>query len=510
MTRSTRNEASRRDLGRQLRGSGLLLAGRMLSKVVNLGVQVAIVRLLTKDDFGAFAYGLALVLSGELVVKFGLGRGANRFVPYHFERGERAEVMGTLAVAGATVVGLGAVGFAGLWWAAGQGWAGFPSGDGARVVLILSLLAPVQALDTLCIQALACFSRPRAIFFRKHVLGPGLRALAVAAVFVAGGSSGLLAWAYLGGGVIGLATCLHLTLRELRAHGVLPLPPSQWRVPWRPLLRFSIPLISSDLVFITLSFVTTVVLMRTHGEAAVASMRAVVPAAMLNVLVVQSFSILFVPGAMRTHARGDGPGLREHHWQSAAWATVLSFPVFALTFGVAPDVVPLLLGRAYADSAPLLALLALGHYLGVCLAFSGNTLQVLERTRVLVWIDGLTIALGAGLAWLLCPGLGALGAAVAVTVARVVGSLARFTALLQSGEVAPVPAHHKRIWRRVLAATVAIGVLGWVWQPPLVVQAGVAAALCLVLLRSTARSLDVARSFPELLRVPLFARVVGA
>jgi len=60
---------------KQLRGSSLLLAGRLLSKLVNFGVQVAIVRLLSKDDFGVFAYGLALVLAGELSIIGALAAG---------------------------------------------------------------------------------------------------------------------------------------------------------------------------------------------------------------------------------------------------------------------------------------------------------------------------------------------------------------------------------------------------------------------------------------------------
>src|SRR6056297_2247276 len=147
------------DVGRQLRGSSLLLAGRMISKLVNFGVQVAIVRLLSKEDFGVFAYGLAVILAGELVVKLGLGRGANRFVPYYAERGQKAEVMGTLALASGTIGVLGILGFAALWGVSSLSLRGFPTGEGARVVLILSLLAPVQAWDTIGIQTLACFSR---------------------------------------------------------------------------------------------------------------------------------------------------------------------------------------------------------------------------------------------------------------------------------------------------------------------------------------------------------------
>lgn len=503
-------DASQAAIGRQLRGSSLLLAGRMLSKLVNFGVQVAIVRLLTRDDYGAFAYGLALVLSGELVVKFGLGRGANRFVPFYVERGRNALVMGTLALVCSTIVVLGMLSFAVLWWVSGLSLAGFPSGSGATVVLILAVLAPIQALDTICIQTLACFSRPREIFFRKHVLGPGLRAVAVGIAFLAGSSSEVLAAAYLAGGLFGLLVCLHLSVRQLSLHGVLPLPVSAWRVPWRPLFRFSLPLMSSDLVFIALTFVTTVLLMQSHGEAGVASMRAVAPAAALNSLVAQSFSLLFMPAAMRFHARGERTPLRQHYWQSAAWVSVLSFPMFALTFGVAPGLVPLLLGEAYADSARVLALLAVGHYVGVCVGFNNEMLQVFERTRAIVWTDAMTIVLGVGLSALLSPTHGAFGVAVALTVARVASTLTRQQVLLRESGFQAVPRSQKSAWLKVAVAGLAIAALGWLWQPPFLGQLALVGGVTLLLLRSTARTLDIARSFPELLRVPLLAKVVGA
>ena len=496
-------------LGNQLRGGSLLLLGRMLSKLANFGIQIAIVRLLTKDDFGAFAYGLAIALAGELVVKFGLGRGANRFIPDYAERGQHAEILGTLALTTSVIVVLGSFSWALLWWISGLGWAGFPSGDGARVVLILAALAPIQALDTICIQTLACFSRPRTIFFRKHVLGPALRVSAVGVVFLAGGQTEMLAGAYFAAGFVGLVICIRLTLRELHTHGVLPLPYGQWRVPWKPLFRFSLPLLSSDLVFITLTGVTTVLLMATHGETGVAAMRAVVPAAMLNTLVAQSFSILFMPAAMRVRAQQDYSELRKHHWQSTSWVTVLSFPIFALTFGVAPDLVPILFGAEYADSASLLALLAFGHYLSVCMGFNGQMLQVLNRVRAIVWTDLISIVTSLTLAVLLCPQYGALGAAIAVTAARVFGSMGRQVVLLRSTEMHSIPRSQISVWLKVLVASLAIMSLGWFWQPPFLGQLAIIAALSLLLLRSTARELDVSNSFPELLRLPYLARLVG-
>ena len=59
---------------KQIRGSSLLLVGRVLSVGVNFGIQILIVRYLTKADYGAFAYALSLVALGSSIATFGLDR----------------------------------------------------------------------------------------------------------------------------------------------------------------------------------------------------------------------------------------------------------------------------------------------------------------------------------------------------------------------------------------------------------------------------------------------------
>lgn len=500
----------RAEVDRQLRGSSLLLAGRLLSKAVNFGVQVAIIRMLTKDDFGAFAYGLALVAAGELLVKLGLGQGANRFVPYYFERGEHAQMLGTLSLVTAMIAVLGTVGFGALWWISSLSPAGFPGADGRAVVLLLAWLAPIQALDQVCVQTLACFSRPWQILIRKHVLGPAFRVLAVLVAFVAGGSPAVLAGAYLAGGLIALLISLHLVVKELYAHGVLPRPIAQWRTPWSELVGYSLPLVSSDLVAVVLTGVTTVLVMATSGEAEVASLRAVTPAAALNLLVVQSFGILFLPGAARLFARNDMAGLNQHYWESVGWVAVLSFPIFAATFCVAPKLVVLLFGAPYAESATVLAILSVGSFAGVVTAFSSESLQVLKRTRVLLWSNIAVMVVSVALAALLCPEFGALGAAVAVTVARILGVTIRQTALMRSREMRTAPHTIRDIWAKLFLATTAASIVGWIWQPAFVIQGVLLVIVCLWLLRACARAIDIGRTFPELMRVPLLGRWMTA
>ena len=193
----------------------------------------------------------------------------------------------------------------------------------------------------------------------------------------------------------------------------------------------------------------------------------------------------------------------------AAWVAVLSFPLFGLTFAIAPGFVPIVFGAAYASSAELLAILAIGHYVSVCMAFNSETLQVFERTRAIVQTDFVVIAIGAVLAVLLCPEFGALGAALAVTVARLAGAVGRQFVLLRTPGMRGVPSGQTGVWMKLALATAIAAFVGWVWQPNFIAQIAILGVVSLALLRSTAGRLDLAASFPELLRVPLVARVVG-
>ena len=97
------------DVRRQIRGSSMLFAGRLMAMVVNFGVHVLIVRYLSKTDYGAFAYAMSLVNMGHSVADFGLHRAVSRFVPIYHEQEEYKKLVGTITLAVLTVLSLGLV-----------------------------------------------------------------------------------------------------------------------------------------------------------------------------------------------------------------------------------------------------------------------------------------------------------------------------------------------------------------------------------------------------------------
>lgn len=485
------------------RGSAILLAGRMLSKVINFFIQVAIVRLLTKDDFGAFAYGLAIVGAGEVAVKMGIGLAANRYIPHFYENKQNAHLLGTLAAVALTIIVLSVLGYGALWTLTTLQLAAIPAGAGGLVVLTLALLAPINAVDQVCVQTLACFSRAKQIFVRKHVVAPLLRLTAVIVAFIADGRVEVLAGAYLAAGLVGVILCIHLVLKELFRQNILPLSWKEVVVPWRQLTSYGFPLISADLVPIVLTGVTTVVLMNAGGELEVASMRSVAPAAALNFLVAQSFAIMFLPTAARFFAREDQERFGQHHWQTTAIVSVISFPIFALTFGVAPDLVVLLFGYEYASAANVLAVLSIGTYISVAFSFAGQSLRVSNRTGSIFVSNVVLMAVAIGLGVILSGPLGALGAAVAVTIARVAGASIMQGFLVFTACVGPTPRYVVLLWIYLVGGAAIVGLIGWAWRPHFVVQLISLAFVSLIVVRIGSHFVDFEATYPELRKLPL-------
>jgi O-antigen/teichoic acid export membrane protein len=503
--------ATRAATRRQIRGSSLLLAGRLLSKGLNFAVQVLIVRALSRAEFGAFAWALSVVAMAETVVTFGLDRAVTRFVPIYHEGRDWRRMTGTVCLVLASLGGLGIATVLGVHAAAALLGERLVADPLARaLLLVLVFLAPVQAIDNVLVGLFAVFASPRAIFVRRYVLAPGLKLAVVGALLVGDFSVSFLASGYLAAGVLGMLWCAGMLLQVLRTEGLLePLRRGGLCLPWRPVLAFTVPLLSSDLLYTVMHFMDTVLLERFHGTGAVAGFRAVQPTAHMNALVVASFGTLYTPLAARLFARGDRAGLSHLYWQTALWIAVLTFPVFALTFALAEPLCLLLFGATYRDSATVLAVLAVGYYFNAALGMNGLTLKVYAKVGTVVALNlaAVAVCLLAGLA--LIPAYGALGAALGTAATLVLHNVLKQLALGWHTGVRLLEAGVLRVYARIALASAGLLALVLGGDLPLPLELGAAALASLWVLRGSARHLELEETLPELGRVPGLVRLIG-
>jgi O-antigen/teichoic acid export membrane protein len=496
---------------RQIRGSSLLLAGRMLSLAVNFATQVLIVRYLSKADFGAFAYGLSIVSLGEAFAVLGLDKAISRFLPIYEEQGAYGKLFGTLLMVGGTVLG---VGLAFVLLALGlHGFAGGDlGGNGAAitVILILICLSPIQALDDVLMGTFAVFSKPRAIFFRKYVLAPALRLAAVVLVVLSQNGVRELAVGYVVAGGLGVVLYLVMLAQTMRADGLLKrLDVPSLRFPAREVFGFALPLITVDLLFVVMNTTNVWMLERFGSATAVADYRVVQPAARLNVLVMTSFTLLFTPLAARLFAREDRQSIRELYWRTAAWIAVFSFPVFGLTFASAHELTVALFGDRYAAAAPILALLAVGYYFNAALGFNGLTLRVFGLVRYVVVISVAAAVANVAINLLLIPQFGAVGAGIGTCATLVIHNVLKQAGLRKGTGIGVFDREHLRVYGAIVGATaVLVGLHALIGPGPLVsvVLVAIVSALLVWFSRDC---LQVGDIFPELTRVPLLRRLLG-
>jgi O-antigen/teichoic acid export membrane protein len=492
-----------------LRGSSLLLAGRLLATAVAFLTQVLLVRHLSTADFGAFAYGLGVVVSARILVSLGHNRIITRFIAIYRERGDSGRLLGVLVMELLLIGSLGTALFLGV-VAAQDVLAGTVIDDRRTIAVlaILILLAPLEALDELAESLLAAYGRAGAILWRQHVLAPALRLGVVVTLIALDAGVMFLATGYVVATFAGLLLYVLVLRRLLHAEQVLGSERVRPTAPVREVFGYSLPLLTAEFVYISVNTVSVVVLGYFHGPGAVGRLRAVGPLAELNLLVRRQFLRLYLAQAARLYERGDLASLRATYVRTTAWLAVLTFPVLAVTVPFAEPVTVTLFGERYASSAPYLALLSLGFYVNAAAGFNAELLQAAGRVRRLVVANVVTIVVHVTLVLVLAYRLGALGVAVATTVALVVQNAINQTGV-RAVLGAAVPRPLARVYLAVVLATGLLGAVQMLAGLPLIGGLVLTVLATAVVLRATRDVLRLGETFPVLSRLPVVGYLVA-
>jgi len=496
---------------RHVRGSVLLLVGRLVSLVFTVLTQVVIVRALSKADFGVFAYAFALQAACRVLLSLGQGRVLSRFMTTYEEKQDFGRLFGSMLLAAGTIVVTSTVLVLSLLVFRGPLLGSILDDPRAiDVLLILIFLAPLEALDQVFVSLFAVFSEPTAIFYRKYVVTPALRLAVVTAIALTHGSVYLLALGYVLTSVLGNLIYLVLLVRVMRERGLSGrLRSTRVVVPYREVFSFSFPTMTSELVFLSTNLGSVVILGAYGGAKQVADFRAVVPAARLNQVVYQTFITMFLPMTARLHAREDHDGVRETYWHTSHFLAISTFPIFVMTTVFANRTTVTLFGERYASAAPAMLALSIGFYASVAMGFNTYVLQVYGRLRFLVMSNvGVAVA-SLGLAFALIPSYGATGAAWANGITLVLQNVVNQVVLMRTLRPGGRRLRHLAPYAVIGGAVLVLVAVRVVVDPGFVVALVACALVGLVVLRLTRHALALTSMFPELRKAPVLSPFVA-
>ncbi len=489
---------------KHIRGSGLLLSGRFLSIAINLLSQIIIVRYLSKNDYGVWAYTLALVGTASTLNCLGMDRTVGRFIAIYEEEGDAASVAGTIVLALGTMAAMGlamvalVIGFQSLLTDV------FIERIAVvNILLVLIALAPLNALDDLFEGLFSALGKPRIIFLRKYVIGPCLKLAAIVFTIATSSDVHTLAIAYVFAGMVGIFLYGVLMRDILQERNLIQyFRPGMFNIEYRRLLRFCMPVFTADMAGALRLSLVFVVLEYFHSLSNVAEYRAVMPIARLNTVALMSFSLMFLPMASRLFAQKNTALLREMQSHVALWVTVLSYPIFAVCIGLSTPLIVLLLGERYSSSAPVLAILAVGYFFQAVLGLDRQTLRALGKVRVLLYIEAIATIAVLIAALMLVPKFGAIGGAIATSATMIFYSCMNTIALWRFTGNNPLPWLYAKVY--LLAAACAFGL--WLVRPLIGIDSILISILltgftCMIVIFSCWKLLHFAEIFPEAIRL---------
>ena len=499
------NQEGKKDqIRKQIRGSSLLLGGRLLATGLNFAAQVLMVRYLSTSDYGALGYALSVVTMFQTFSMLQLQEVVVRFVPIYHEQEDYRRLLGTLFLTVCAVMFTSSLLIV-LFFAWPDLMRRFMSHEGLpiRMLAIMIFLVPVQAADAVFMALFASFASPKAIFFRRHVLAPSLILIAVLALIFSHSNVTFLAYGYVVANVIGVVANCVMLFGLLRNRGLLEhLHFSQMIVPVKDIFGYSFPVLTSSLVSMTIGSVGVFLLGYFHSSSEVARFRAVLPAAQLNNTVFMSFTMLYTPLASRLFAKRDFEGINALYWRTAVWMAVLTFPIFAATFCIAQPLVSVVFGPRYMSSGPILALLSLGFYFNVALGFNGLTVKVLGKLRYTVVINIIAAVANIVISLLLIPRYGAMGAAIATTATLFIHNLLKQFGLRLASGLSIFDSQYRSFYLLIAGSSFGLFAIQQFTSASVYVAGPLAALVSILVLAVARKKLRVSETFPELLRIP--------
>jgi O-antigen/teichoic acid export membrane protein len=494
-----------------VRGSSLLVVGRLVAQLADIGVLVILARYLSKSDYGALAYALSLIVLFKALALFELPNTLGRFLPIYREAGREDSVLGSVLAGVLLVAALGLalaigidIGIVGLHV--------HPTGDSTalRMAALLAFVIPIEALDVLLTSLFAVFAGARAIFVRQAILGPTLRIAFIVSVLALHADVRGVGIGYLCAGAAGVLTygvMLHSLLR--RQFGGARRLRIRMSFPVRELVFFAAPLLASTLVWTLMESSDSLLLGHFRSTEEVATFRAVMPLAVLNKGVILTFGLLYTPMIARLYARRRSTEISDAYWRSAAWVTLLTLPVFVLTFSFAHATTIGLLGEKYSGSVKIMAILAFGYFFHTALGYNGLTLRIYGKLRYSVVVDLFAAVMNVGVNILLIPPFGALGAAVGTTSTLVVHNVLKQWGLRRYTGISLFNLRYANIYALTFGIAVALLLVQLLVPSTLWLAVVIAVGAGLAVLRWGGATLDVRAVFPELARVPLLASLLA-
>jgi O-antigen/teichoic acid export membrane protein len=456
---------------RVFRGALWSTAALVTSVVVGLPLTVALVRLMPQEQYGAFAVGAAIAgllgAVGGLGLASGVARQASHALARDSETGanEVFRAGRRVALIAGTVITAVALGVAAVLHSVAHLRTAIPV-----LLALIPILAigPMLAATTGYLQARRRPARAESARILASLL---TFALSITALFLGVRDATVFAGFRSLGGIAGFGLMLFAVSRFTRRTDAV----AEGRVA-RDLLRFSIPMLLTGLMWNAIAQLDVVFLGANRGAGAAALYEPVTAMVEWIPVVFALAGAYLLPEVTAAVARDEPRKVAELYHATSRWGFAIASPFVGVVLVAPSAALTFLYGNAYADLGGVARILLVGSFIHVILGFNGLVIEAYGKpgqiaARALAGLGANIVA-----CVVLIPAFGSQGAAWATSIAFLVVNLANSWFLFHRYRIGP---WDMRFLTVVASVGVAAGV-AWLIVPlvgPLLLRCVVAASI---------------------------------
>lgn len=409
-----------RDSLKKVVGGGFLIfGGTVFAKITGFLRQFIIMRMLSPEEYGLFALGLAIMTVAAGMGNLGLYQGSQRYIASYDSLGQKERIKGAVH-ATLRIIALTGIPLALILALLSGTISGFLGKPGFRQVLVLFCAGiPLAMYAHIMVSFFFGFRRADiAVFLNDIFFG------ALSVVFIL---AGLLITRDIKAAILAFLMTLlaSLTLSffiynktinpYLKDAKAFPLA--------KELLRFSLPLFFSGVSYLILNNTDTMMLGYFASSAEVGFYNAAFLLIAFLPIFLNSFAIIFMPVLAGLVAREAREESRRLYQVVTKWILILTIPLIATFFLFPSQVLTLLFPEPYGQAGKALAILAAAEFFHTTLGPNEQALIAYGATKIHLVGYSTAAVCNIALNAVLIPRMGITGAAAATGISLVVLNL---------------------------------------------------------------------------------------
>jgi len=410
------SEAVHSSLKTAAKGTALVFAGMIASQALWFVTRLLLVRNLSKEELGIYTLLVAIIGIVSLLASLGLWEGSTRYISIFLGQGKKDDVE-TIQRASLKIGAIaGSVTCVCIFLLSGVlSKYVFYKPELSLPFMVMSFFIPAYVMALVLASILRGYGIISPKVYFMDIGQTFFFLVLICLIFLFGLSFISIIYAYV---ISMIAACALIAYFGYRRAGIRPFVLRGGEAYVRELLKFSVPLLSADIMFVIFRSADTLMLGR-YGTAEEVGVYGVsVSLAAFLILPLVALDAVYLPIAGELFAKKQSSDLARTYQVLTKWGFSLTLPIFFILFFFPEMTITFLFGERFGDSVLPLRILSLGYLFNVFLGASGTLLLVLGLSKVLMKVSAAGAVLNILLNYFLIKhlGLGIKGAAVSSMV----------------------------------------------------------------------------------------------